>query len=350
MNRMMKFLLALLLLVSAGVAAQNWTPANLQVVDEYAIPVYQQLSLATRELQKQTRQFCVRPDAKQLNQTLSRYHDVMDSWQKAQLLRLGPAELFMRHFRMEMWPDRHNTGAKQLRKLRAEQNMEKLQADNFSGASIAVQGLPAMERLLFAQGVTASDFSENGKGNYNCALLEAISANLAAIAGELLDEWQGQYRAAIASPSEDNDYFLTDKEAAGQFLNQLYTQLQFITDQKLKRPLGEKRFRLKRAESWRSQRSLRNIRLNLESARQLYAIAFAPMLKDLKLKKDIDAQFENVMKQGRALSMPLKKAQEEHPEALAQWQRDISKLKRSIGMKLPNALELPLGFNSLDGD
>ncbi len=347
----MKKLIALFsLLLSTGALATGWTASNLRIVDAFAIPAYQKFVDTSNVFNTRTMALCTAPDPQKLEAVRHDFHAVMDAWQHVQILRQGPVELYMRHFRVQMWPDRHNTGAKQLRRLKSVADPAVLEPQAFTAGSVAVQGIPTMERLLFSNGITVEGFTENGRANYSCSIMQAISLNLHSIANELLNEWQGEYRSAIATPSANNDYFATGEEAAAQFLKQLYTELQAVTEQKLMRPLDGEHFRPRRAESWRSGRSLRNILLNLESAQQLYSVGFAPSVADEKLKRQLQAQFKLVIEQAEELQMPLLRAYEKQPQALARLQKEISTLKRMLGVELPLAVNLPLGFNSLDGD
>jgi predicted lipoprotein len=274
----------------------------------------------------------------------------MDAWQQVQLLRLGPSELFMRHFRLEMWPDRSNSAGKQLRKLKQKKDEKALQVDNFRNASVAVQGLSAYERLVFAKDSKANQFTGDAAGKYQCQLLQAISISVETISADLLKEWQGVHYKTLTSAGKDNDTFATDKEVATVFINELSTQLQFVLEKKFKRPLDGKYFKGIRAESWRSGRSIRNIVINIESAQQVYQLGFKAHIRDKALQKKLQQQFKQALAVGKALEMPLQQAVNEKADALAQWNQQVVALKNTLSIELPKAVDIVLGFNSLDGD
>lgn len=339
-----------LLIFSQSALALDWSETNKAITDKFAIPHFEQLLNASEKLVSQTNAFCKKGGEESFDKTKVQYHNMMDAWQEIQILRTGPEELLMRNFRIEMWPDRSNTGAKQIRKLLKDKNLDALKPEVFSKSSTAVQGLSAIERIIFAKDIKASEFQENGKANYRCQLLQAITVNLQSISTALLNDWQTSYRISITVQGEKNDVFSSHKEVASVFLKEVSTQLQAVYDQKFKRPLDDKRFRPKRAESWRSGRSLRNITLNLESAEQLFNIGFLPHLKDETLKKKLDKEFKQSIKTGKIFTMSLLTAHTEKPEALAQWMEEVSQLKRTVTVDVPKALGISLGFNSLDGD
>ena len=339
-----------LLFVSQASLALDWSETNKAITDEFAIPRFEQLLDSSKQLMTQTETFCQKGGEEEFEKTREKFHKMMDAWQGIQILRTGPAELLMRNFRIEMWPDRSNTGAKQIRKLLADKNPDALKPEVFSRSSTAVQGLSAIERIMFAKDIQASEFQAGGKANYRCQLLQAITVNLNTISTNLLKDWQTTYKETITVQSEKNEVFASHKEVASAFLKEATTQLQAIYDQKFKRPFDDKRFRPKRAESWRSGRSLRNITLNLESVQALFETGFNPHLKDEALKKKLDAEFKQAIKTGKTFTMPLLKAHEEKTEALKKWMDEVSQLKRTVTVDVPKALDISLGFNSLDGD
>lgn len=339
-----------LLALSSMATATDWSQANLTVIEKFAIPSYQLLHKNADQLLKSNNDFCTTLNDDNFQALKSNFHNTMDAWQTVQILRSGPAMEKMRSYRLEMWPDRSNAATKHLRKLQKEADPASLRAEKFAKTSTAVQGLSAMERVLYAKGVQITDFSTAGKANFKCHLLQAISLNIKTISNELLTAWQKDYRDVLLKPSKDNAVFETDKAVSAQFLNDLNTQLQVVLTQKFKRPLDRQYFRLTRAESWRSQRSLRNIALNISASKQLYSLAFASQINDKTLLKKQQDLFDQAISKAKALELPIKVAHDEHSEKLQQWIKAISALKNSINSELPVAIDIPLGFNSLDGD
>ena len=339
-----------LLLLSQTALAADWAGSNKTIVDDFAVPRFETLLDSSKKLVTQTENFCKKGGDESFEATRQHYHDMMDAWQQVQILRTGPQEFLMRNFRLQMWPDRSNAGAKQVRKLLAEKKTELLKADKFRRSSTAVQGLPALERLLFAKEISASDFYTEKKPTYRCHLVQAIALNINNISANLLKEWQTSYKETVLNPSADNEAFETHKAVASVFLKEAATQLQAVYDQKFKRPLDDKRFRPKRAESWRSGRSLRNITLNLESVESLFKVGFALHLKNEALKEKLEDEFKQVIETGKTFTMPLLKAHEDKAEDLSEWMKQVSQLKRTLTADVPKALDIALGFNSLDGD
>lgn len=343
------------MLAAPAFAADKWTHLNLTLADEHITPRYTLLAERSERLAQELGTLCSRPDAARLAAAQRHFHATMDAWQGIAHIRFGPVEMFLRHHRMQLWPDKHGTGAKQLRRLLLEKDPQTLHADNFRHLSVAVQGLGALERLLFGNGAQAEAFRAGEQASYRCRLAEAIGHNIAGISHELAGEWRTRYRETLLGAEQGNDEFDSSKEVSAKLLNNLFTALQVVVDQKLLRPMGDSAELAKprRAESWRSRRSLQNIAANLAAAEEMYRIGFAPLLSDAPQQhRAISRAFAEALRLARAAKQPLYESvadPQRRSEAEALLQAS-STLKRLIGTELPRAIGLPLGFNALDGD
>ncbi|MEG3641469.1 imelysin family protein [Magnetococcus sp. PR-3] len=357
MVHIIKYLWVMVLLGFPITAYSDWSSSNLNVVDRYIVPRYAALQQSSQGLQPAIFTLCQQPSVQHLEQAKQGFHAVMDAWQKIEHMRFGPAELFLRHHRFFMWPDKHNTGAKQLRRMRAKQDYAVLTPERFRHNSVAVQGLSVLERLLFAK--KPNLLKKDGEGLYLCQLSQAISRNLIQISTALHGDWkQGQGRHEIATAKGGNDSYESDIEVASILLNQLHTQLQRVVEMKLGRPLDKsiKRAKPKRAESWRSARALKNIKLNLISSQDLYHVGFSTAVlthpSGDALNREITQSFKDAIERIASLKGPLPPMVKD-PEQRAQlmaFQQHVSELQQLIGEKLPGMIHVPLGFNSLDGD
>lgn len=356
--------LSLLPAIPAFAAEPSWPAANRALVDEHVIPRYQRLAEATVNLADRSRKFCAAPDKEGLNKLRDRFHGAMDAWMGVQHIRFGPVGLYLRYNRFQFWPDKHNTGARQLRRALAEQDGSRLTPEEFSDTSVALQGFTALERLLYGADVGAALFrTDAGSPSYHCRLVEAIAGNLAAMSRDIVREWTAgdpSYREIILGAEKGNRYFRSSSEVSSQFLNNLYTEIQLIVDYKLLAPLGADgaMTNARRAESWRSRRSLRNIKLNLQAAKSVYDIGFSSILasqggEGTALDKEIRHGFSAALDASDAVDQSLYEAIESssaRPPAVQRLLEAVSNLKRQVGAELPLALNLSLGFNALDGD
>ncbi len=357
MRKMSARLLFVGLMLACGGVRADGTEHNLRAVDEHIIPGYQSLLKTTVPLSQDAAAFCDAPSEKRLQQLREDFHIAMDAWQRVQHIRFGPIEFSLRQHRIQMWPDKRGSVGKHLRRFIAKQSPKALGEDQFIRSSVAVQGFSALERLLFGKQSSPEAFAGSAESTYKCELLKAITVNLKSMASNLVRDWllaEESHRHFIATASQKNAFYDSDVEVASKLLNNLYTQMQFIVDEKLIRALGssQEKARGKRSESWRSQRSLRNLRHNLEATREFYRAAFAPRIGDADLNKAIETAFQHSLEKVGAIAVPLVQAvaEPDHRPAVMALRQETSKLKKLLGVDLPRTAKLPLGFNSLDGD
>ncbi len=347
----------LAVLSAAPAAADDFAVLNGAIVGDYLLPRYEALAGAADRLDEALRQACA-AGRLAADPGIAAYHEMADAWMAVQHLRFGPSELFLRADRIQFWPDKRGITGRHLGRLLAEADPAALEPRRFAQGSVAVQGLPALERLFFAPPVDADPA-------FACDVAVAIGANLKRIAGGMLADWREgptPYAAVIRSAAEGNAAYMDAKEASLQFAKALRAALVATTDLKLDRPLSTsaKAIKPRRAESWRSARSLRNIRINIETAEALYRGegrgGFAALLRrqagGQEVDQDITAAFAQVRTRLDALPDSLQAALDQ-PDG---WQRlddlrgDLRGLLALLSGPFSQTLDLPLGFNSFDGD
>lgn len=335
----------------------NLSLQNLQMVDQVIFPAYQRLDMSTQAFSKAIQNFCAQPTEAQLSDLRGHFKKSLAAWQSIQIIRFGPIENLLRLHRFQMWPDKRGKVAKHLRKVLSEKKVNNLELDKFVRGSTAIQGFGAAEMLLFNSKVTAALFSANDQANFRCQLLQTIGRNLQQMSAGLVYDWKSAkepFRSFIATSENGNAFYESEREVGSIVLNNMVTELILIVDHKLARPLGKNLSKNypKRAESWRSRESLSNISHNLNSIEQLYLVGFAPLLKDSELKSNIQQSWQDIHSTLAAIQMPIYSGVKDKAtrQQLLRLQQQIADLKQIFATQLTQALQLPLGFNSLDGD
>ncbi|MEE4379876.1 MAG: imelysin family protein [Candidatus Competibacteraceae bacterium] len=333
------------------------TETLLRTADHYIIPAYQLLAESTGQLQDQAQAFCETPSDQTLQSLRAAFNDAMDDWQSIQHIRFGPVEFLLRGPRFQLWPDKRGSVGKHLARLLESADPAALEPRRFARGSVAVQGFSALERLLFSQQTSIKQFDTSDAGRFRCAVLVTIAHNLAHMAGGIVSDWNNNvdaFRQVFASAATGNAYYENSREPLSNLLNNLHTQLQFIVEQKLDRPLGSSVARAngRRAESWRSSRSLRNIQLNLQSLQSLYQVTFVGGITDPELTSRIADSFDQASQRLTQIPTPLHEAvtKPEARQTVMDLRTQISQLQGLFAGPVPQALDLSLGFNSLDGD
>jgi predicted lipoprotein len=340
-------------LFAGAVAAQpntNWTEVNLAVTDAHVIPSYNAFATAAEELKAQAGSFCAAISAESLAGLQAQFHTAMDGWQSVQHIQFGPITYFNWNFRIQYWPDDNGTGTRQLNALIAAKDPAVLDTDAFDRQSVGVQGLQALEDLLFDD----TSLADLQADPYRCQVVQTIAANIAEIASGVAERWQSEFRATVEN-ADERGFFESAEDATIDYLKALVEPVRRLQEQKLQAVLGEtpEAARVRRAESWRSERTLRNVKLNVAALEQEFTSS-EPALSSVLNEADIeliDAAFAKVIGalDAQPDSLDAALAAEGGHAALLQVAQELDALYEAMEAALKNT-DLYLGFNSLDGD
>ena len=351
---------ALLLFTTAVQADEPFDSAVKHMLEERILPGYQAFEAATTEMQQAATALCENPDDASLKQARSAFQQTMDRWMEVAHLRTGPVEKELRQYRLHFWPDPRNRAQKQLAAALAAEDDERLSADNFPGISAGLQGLSALELLLF-DAESPADFGSAKQPGYRCRFVQAISRNLHQIAGEINREWttgKRPFRDQLMHPVPGQDPLESTRDVAAGLLGSLSENLQAQVSIRLQPPMGRsvQRARPKRVENWRSGRGLRNLRLSLQASRDLFATGYQPMLEASEagrsLAESVQQAFHKSFVRLDAIpgSLPEAVTSETGREAVQQLIQALDELRQLVSAEVARTLDLPVGFNSLDGD
>jgi predicted lipoprotein len=331
--------------------AANFSDMNLSLTDGFVIPGYQALAADLSALSVNTRHYCVAPHADKLKLLKHAYVKAMITWQHIRIIRVGPIMRNARDARVQFWPDKRGTAARQIRRALGNKDLKLLSPDGLTGKSVALQSLSAFEYLM----------STSPSKPFSCGLMLAISEFQATLARDVLREWQqsGGFRDTILSAGKDNPIFVNNAAPAAAFLKSIAAMLDIVIRQKLEAPLGKDiNHALPRsAESWRTEQSRRNISANLDALARMFEIpgGFSTALSNRKSKALADSivrELRTVSQKISKLAMPLSQAvvNAETRPAVEQIIGDLKDIRILIRESVVNTLGLPIGFNSLDGD
>lgn len=339
---------------------------DLAMARDYLLPRYQALAAATADQEKGWADFCRRPSADGFAAMRTAFQDAMDAWMPLQHVRAGPAALKTRIERIYFWPERKNIVARQVGALLQSADAAALAPERMATASVAVQGFPALQLLLYDGDDPARPFlAGDPPAAYRCTFAAAVAANLTAIARQIVADWTAAIVAMSATPPRPVDGLglaESPKETAQLLFTDLLTLFQLVGDIKLALPLGVSidRPEPKFAEGSRSGRSLRNLRLNLESAQAMigqdrksgFSLLLPATADADALDRQIAEGFASVFPALAAVPLPLAAAVGDptvRPKVEALL-ADIKKVRDLVGQRLAPAIGLGVGFNGLDGD
>jgi len=330
-----------------GASAQtiDYAAINADVLAAHIQPAHDAFAAKSHALAGAVDALCTKPGTAPLATARDAFQNAADAWQAVEHLRFGPEQATSAHARLNFWPDKRGRVGKHLRRLMAGDDASVLQSATFAKGSVAVQGFPALERLLFA-GEALSELKKAAQPISACAVVRAIATNIAAIAKDLADRWR---KADLTGARA--------KDATGELFKSLAGGLQAISEIKIGGPLGLEsgRLRPKRAENWRSARALRNVVVNLRALRELYdgltkggGHNFRGSDED-KLIRDL---FVRAIAETEARGPSLIAALEAENGALLlkTLTYTIDDLRELAVPNTAETLDLVLGFNSFDGD
>jgi len=239
-----------------------------QALEHHILPGYQRLADATQGLDEALSAHCRATTAITRKSVETAFDAVVTAWGRVEHIAFGPIAQRERLERIMFWPDRRGIGARQLATALSKRDPDVLDAARLAGKSVAVQGLPALDTLLFSRDDAVADARA-----YRCAFAAAIAANLARIAREVSDEWSapGGFSAIWLAPGPSNGQFLTPSETTLALAKAFDKGLEKVRDQRLAGPLGLTAQRRKiPAPLSKSGRTLRLVMANIEGLRELY--------------------------------------------------------------------------------
>ena len=208
-------------------------------VSDYIIPAYETLEGTTTALERTTRDFCAEPDSASGTSVDTAFAATIRAWAAVDFFRFGPMAQDGRYERFAFFPDVHGTGARQLRRFLAEENQSLLEPGALASQSAAVQGLPALESLLYS-GSNALLKTEMPEP-FRCALAAAIAENVHLIAEEALAGWKGNNGWAwlMYEPGPDNPVYRTHAEVMTEIVKAIVTGLEQDREHRLLPALGK---------------------------------------------------------------------------------------------------------------
>lgn len=359
--------LAVFSLQSIAADDTKFRDLNVDLLDKIVIPAYRHLSQSAAALNQQAIESCEQPNEASFNQLRDRFTTYVDSWSTIELFRNGPVEYLFRQNRIQYWPDKHGVVGRQLRRLLADQDTAELDHSSFIQLSAGVQGITALEVLLYGKKAAELFANITAAGQFRCRFIQAISHNQQVMLEGLIDDWQRQgdgYRNLLLGENAGSQ---APRDIGIDMLRLLYGEILAIKELKLGRPLDKfiDKAKPRRAELWRSGLSQSNIRLNLQAVAQFFEPAsgvynfynlensgVSQTEKNQSISKKINELLAQSQQQLAQLSLPIHEAvsDEFNRQILLSLVNRLAQVATQIERYTAAVYQSPLGFNSFDGD
>jgi len=367
----MKKTIAAALCSVAAVAAVNVSvagqlPADLggRLVTGYIVPATQHFADAARALETRLQTWCARPDAAGRAAIERDFGDLVESWSGIEFLRFGPLVAANRFERIAFWPDARGVMLRQVPALLKQPDVA-TNAQTLAGRSVAVQGLPALEYVLYRDGGLLAAVQGESQGqsqtqtfDTECAYAHATAHNLAGRGSELADAWRGHDGALFATPDPGNPVYRSQREIANEAVKAISTNLQFLRDVKLMPVLGDAPdpARARRAPFWRSSLTTRALRAQVAGLQAFYQAGgwrygANEAWIDENLTQEL-ARAEHMLAGLVALSVSIADllGDADHHRELHLVALQLGNVKHIVDENMAPAFGVTIGFNALDGD
>ncbi len=334
-------LLFLALFLPGLAAAQDHAALARAAYDRHVMPRLGTFATTADALAATARDHCAPGD-----ETLrAAYQTAFDGWMGAQHLRFGPLELDDRAYALAFWPDTRGRTPAGLKALIAKADPAAVTPEGMAAQSIAVRGFFALDYLLY-------DPAAGADGPYGCAMIQAISGDIARVADEVLAAWAGDYgQLFLSAGAPGNTLFLAPKETTLALFTALQAGLAFDRDQRLGRPMGSFAAPTPlRAEARRSGRPQRNLVVSLQSLSELALILAEAVSPEAGAK--VGATTTRAVSLAEGLKDPLFEGVSTPSGRLRleQDQQAITAISSALTQTIGPALGVAQGFNAQDGD
>ncbi|MGM0826033.1 MAG: imelysin family protein [Pseudomonadota bacterium] len=331
-------------LLATPVSFATETPTPLDMWHGAVELQYAELSAASQRLESSAIRFCQAPDEALRERLESDWLSAYQAWQAVRFIQFGPVEQNSRSWQLQFWPDRKNlVGRKVEGWLKATDPPD---AQDIANDSVAIQGFPALEYLLYDDAMNERGLSDP----HACALMQAITTHLADTTVGLHRDWQAFGEHYIHAADDTQRYTETTLASAIQ-------ALELLEDKRLGEPMGLKGAPANGylAEAWRSGQTIRLVESSLEGLRTGFLPGLTALLREadaLPLAEAFRDQLDKTLAQASEQPSGLVPALDDEAvfRGLQSLYLDISQLRHLLGNEIAAELGLVRGFNSSDGD
>jgi predicted lipoprotein len=333
-------------------------------------PGYSALSAATGSLNDKVAALCKQPSTDALQAAKDAFAGVVDAWSKVEIFRFGPIVQDHRYERLFYWPDPKSLGLRQVQDALAKHDQAVTLPDELAAKSVALQGLPALEFLLYGDGadVLAQKAVEDvtkplpdvgGEGAFRCSFASSIATNIDRIAKNLVEGWRegSAYEKAFLGPVPDNPIYHTPKEVTLELFKAFASGIELVRDQKLGKPLGASadEAKPKLAAFWRSDLSFANMIGNLDGVILLFSKGgFAQVVADDSpgVEDSILFDLNHAIEVLRGMNKPFAEVASDQAlrAKLEALRVGLKSAGQTAGDIIARSAGLSFGFNAMDGD
>ncbi len=327
-----------------------------RAVEGFVRPAYANLRDHAAAQAGAMKTLCAEPSREHLDAARDRFSGLVEAWSAAEIIRFGPITEDNRLERMLFWPDRKGIGLRQVQATLAAKDPVAIDAAGIAKKSVAMQGLGALEFVLYGTG--ADELSVAGDP-YRCAYGAAVAGNIEQISADVSQAWEKAdgFAALWGAPGPDNALYRDGNEAVTELAGVFINGLELVRDVRVKGFLGNhpEDDRSRQAIYWRSGLTGQSLAANLSGMDELFqASKLGEALPDEQrwIAESIHIQLANGAAAAKDAAGPIDEvlADPKRRDRLDYYRLVTSSLSNLFGTRLTAAFGLTAGFSSLDGD
>ena len=318
-------------------------------------PGYAAFAAAAGALQGKVATLCQQPSAAALREARDAFAGTVAAWSKVEIIRFGPITQEHRFERLFFWPDPKGLGLKQIQDALAKQEVTVTEPDEIAGKSVALQGLPALEYLLYGDDGNLPKEDRD----FRCRFGLAVATNVDRIAKSVVEGWRegSAYEKAFLGPAPADPYYHAPKEVTLDLFKAFATGIELVRDQKLGKPLGASpaEAKPKLAAFWRSGLTFANAAGNLEGVKAIFAQGgFAQVVaqESAGVENSILFDLDHAITVLSGIDQPIATAviDEDTRGKLEALRVALKGAGQTAGDMISKGAGLAFGFNAMDGD
>lgn len=357
----MRLLLAAILALSAAPAFAATLPIPVGdmiagAITGYIRPSFHQFSEDAGTLKTDLDALCATPSATGLETGRKQFKALALAFSRVEFVHIGPLGVADRLERLLFWPDPKGIALKQVQKALGDKDASAAGAATLKDKSVAMQGIGALEFLLFGTG--AEELATVG-GSYRCSYADAIATLVAELGATMDAEWSDPagVTEALEHPKAESDDYRTETEVLEKLAATLVHGTEALRDQRLTPVLGAKGSnpKPKSALFWRSGVTVPSIAANFAGLSEFFVAAKFPEAMGAAnawIANGTEFEFQNAARATALITAPIEAALDDprQRKALDYLVIITNSLQVLVGENLAAALGLSVGFSALDGD
>lgn len=347
--------------VPAGAQSFDHSGLARRVLEQHIRPAYAALAEVAGRLETSLSSSCVSGGAAARTGLAGDFDAIVDAFGRIEHIGFGPVTRDSRLERLYFWPDRRDLGARQIARALETRDADVTSREKLAVKSVALQGLGALEIVLFGDGGPLG--AKPGDVAHRCAYAVAIASNIAAIARETAAEWsEAGFGGAWLAPGSGSSPYLSARETTVELLKAFDRGVERTRDQRIAGPLGLNARRVVFPVAMKlSGRTMRLVAANIDGLLHLYrqggmadaaagAGALPGRLDIASTAKIVGDELETA----RALARSLQTERDPYADAsrnrLLDMGLPLKGARARLSMLLAATAGVSLGLNATDGD